>query len=176
MLELKRPSGISSWSVTFADMVTLILAYFIAILTTTSTANTANLPSLTAESKDASSGTPLAAHQGSEPIEDPTQRLSFAAPDVNLLTGELRPDAEKRLKEFVMSIRYLNAQVTLGACEGLVGPGVPAAQEVALRRQILDAGVPANKVGLSVLPISCSQEGAVAEVVVEMNEVGQPSL
>jgi hypothetical protein len=164
-----RGSGLNSWSTTFADILTLVLSFFIATISVSplnpasESASERQISTVSNEvgvlepqtSVDEEGGTRLAATTPEAPPRNPTGVIEFGASDFGGGGAELSGEARERLRSVVMTDAYRPLSVRIESCDGAGDENLGRERGLTLRRQIFDVAGRGPTVRLAVMDGDC---------------------
>ncbi len=151
----RKPSvGLDVWSTTFADILTLVLSFFIATISisplnpASEAAKKRQIPSVSQESGAGadrtavavSAGTPLATMTRRDPQRNPVEVIELLDSDFAAGFREVAPLARERLKTAVIPDGYQRTSVRIESCDRAGNEELGFERGMALRRQVFDAG------------------------------------
>lgn len=149
-----RSAGLDVWSTTFADILTLVLSFFIATISisplnpASEVAQERQIASPTGEAGAVSvrtvvektDGTPLAKVFVREPARNPVEVVEILDSDFTEGVRDVVATARERIKQAVMSDGYQRTSVRIESCDRAGDEARGLERGMALRRQVFDVG------------------------------------
>jgi len=168
----ERPTGgrgINVWSTTFADILTLVLSFFIATISVSplnpASESASERQITTAPRKNeglnlqttvgVEGGTPLALTRSKAPPRDPIEVVELGDSDFSMERKELVLAAQEKLKSLVKTDSYHRRSIRIESCDGAGDENLGRERGLMVRRQLIDAGAPGTMLRLAVMDGSC---------------------
>lgn len=163
------------WYVTFADLLTLLLCFFLAIIALSPLSPyslktepvSKNKQDFEIQQRNKASGTDIASNY----IEVDRTLVSFRAADLELSELKLNQTAVESLISQMIREGYQVRQVLIRACSGGQGDEAwQSSQQLALNvsRQLVDAGIRKDSIKLAALGPLCSLNGEEGESILNV--------
>lgn len=152
--EHRSSAGLDVWSTTFADILTLVLSFFIATISisplnpASEAAKKRQIPSESRESGGAAAktmvavrdGTPLAEMTDRDPQRNPVEVIELIDSDFIEGFREVVPLVRERIKKAVIPDGYPRTSVRIESCDRTGNEAMAFERGMALRRQVFDVG------------------------------------